>query len=104
MTLFSPHTALAPISQDNQSTFPPLTTGIPRLSMQTLDVTPDTHSGHLNAHTISRFVTSPPVYTSYYLFYSNGSAVDTEHVLRGGATSATNLVAPGVPYFRLSKH
>ena len=58
--LVSPHTALTPVSHDNESTFCPLTTDIPGFSGENPDITPDPHVGHLNADTISKLVTSLP--------------------------------------------
>ena len=102
-TLLSPHTALAAVSHDNQSTFHPLITDIPGFSGENPQGTPDPNLGYLNVDTISRLVTSPPLLDSFWAFISNSSTVGHGHVLREEVTTAASLVAPGNPHSQRSR-
>ena len=84
-THFSPHTALAPISDDSHFTIRRLITDVPDFSGENPHVTPAPHSGRLDADPISRLATPPLFYTAYYFFHSNGFPVGPKHVLRRGA-------------------
>ena len=104
LIVFFPRTALTPVNHDNHSTIRPLISDIPGTPGQNSHITPDHHEHYLNGKAISRFATPPPSHSTYYASLPNSPAVSHDHVLRGGATSAANQVAPGDLRFRLSKH
>lgn len=103
-TLFSPHTALAPIGNHNHSTIRHLASDIPGFSGENPHVTSDPHSGHSNADTIPGSATPPHSPAPHHESLSNGSVVGSQHTPRGGVTTALNLVALGDPHSQRSRH
>jgi len=104
LTVFSPRTALAPVSHDNHSMIRPLISDIPGTHGENAHIAPDQHQHSLNDGVISRFATPPLSRSTYYASLPNSSVVSHDHVLRGGVISAANQVAPGDLRFRLSRH
>ena len=102
-TLFSPHTALAPVSYDIQPTIHPMINNIPHFSCESQHIAPDRHPYYLNDDTISWYATPPSSHTAYCGSPPNGFVVSHQWVLREGVTSAMCLIAPGEHLSRPSK-